>query len=93
MRWFSIAAIYLLFWVITAFAVMPFGLRTPADDKTTAMVPGQAESAPINFRPWTVIKRTTLFATLAFALFYANWVYGWLAFSNFDFTQWIVPSK
>jgi hypothetical protein len=30
---------------------------------------------------------------LAFGLFYANWIYGWLAFSNFDFTQWIMPSK
>jgi predicted secreted protein len=92
-RWFSIAAIYLLFWVITAFAVMPFGLRTPADDKTATMVPGQADSAPINFRPWTVVKRTTLLATLAFGLFYANWLYGWLSFKDFDFTQWIVPSK
>lgn len=93
MRWFSIAAIYLLFWVMTAFAVMPFGVRTPADDAGVTLVPGQADSAPINFRPWTIIKRTTLFATLAFALFYANWKYGWLAFKDFDFTQWIVPSK
>ena len=93
MRWFSVAAIYLLFWVITAFAVMPFGLRTPADDRSVAMVPGQADSAPINFRPWTVIKRTTLFATLAFALFYAHWMYGWLTFSQVDFTQLVVPSK
>ena len=93
MRWFSIAAIYLLFWVITAFAVLPFGLRTPADDSTAPMIAGQAESAPINFRPWTVIKRTTLLATLAFALFYANWMYGWLSFKDLDFTQWVVPSK
>lgn len=93
MRWFSIAAIYLLFWVITAFAVMPFGLRTFDDDKSAAMIPGQAESAPINFRPWMVIKRTTLFATLAFGLFYANWMYGWLTFAQLDFTQWVVPSK
>ena len=93
MRWFSIAAIYLLFWIITAFAVMPFGLRTPADDEGTTLVPGQADSAPVNFRPWLVIKRTTLFATLAFALFYANWIYGWVTFKELDFTEWMLPSK
>jgi predicted secreted protein len=92
-RWFSVAAIYLLFWVITAFAVMPFGLRTPADDQTAIMVAGQADSAPVNFRPWTVIKRTTLIATLAFGVFYANWHYGWLTFNQVDFTQWLVPGK
>jgi predicted secreted protein len=28
MRWTSILAIYLLFWVMSAFLVMPFGIRT-----------------------------------------------------------------
>ena len=33
MRWFSIFMIYGLFWVLTAFIVLPFGLRTPHEDK------------------------------------------------------------
>lgn len=28
MKWTSILAIYALFWVLSAFLVMPFGLRT-----------------------------------------------------------------
>lgn len=93
MRWFSIAAIYLLFWVLTAFAVMPFGLRTHADEGTAPQVKGQADSAPVNFRPWTVVWRTTLISAAAFALFYANWFEGWVTFADLDFTQWVVPSR
>ena len=37
MRLFSIVMIYGLFWVLTAFMVMPFGLRTPQDDKNADM--------------------------------------------------------
>ncbi len=58
MSWTSIAAIYLLFWVITAFVVMPFGVRT-ADELGVEKVRGQADSAPANFRPKRVILITT----------------------------------
>lgn len=91
MRPFSIAAIYILFWVISAFTVLPFGLRTPDEAPDEARVEGQASSAPVNFRPGKVILRATILATLAFGLFYANWQEGWLHFSDIDFTRRIVP--
>lgn len=91
MRLFSIVMIYGLFWVLTAFMVMPFGLRTPQDDRNADMVPGQAESAPTNFRPMRVIVWTTVISALAFALFYANYINGWLTFADIDYTRHIRP--
>ena len=77
MKWTSALAIYILFWVMSAFLVMPFGVRT-ADELGVEKVPGQADSAPANFKPGKVVLVTTALATLLFALFYANYVAGWL---------------
>lgn len=81
MSWTSIAAIYLLFWVITAFVVMPFGVRT-ADELGVEKVRGQADSAPANFRPKRVILITTAVSAVVFGLFYANYLNGWIAPSD-----------
>lgn len=81
MSWTSIAAIYLLFWVVTAFVVMPFGVRT-ADELGVEKVRGQADSAPANFKPLRVILVTTLVSAVVFALFYANYVFGWIGPSD-----------
>lgn len=81
MSWTSIAAIYLLFWVITAFVVMPFGVRT-ADELGIEKVRGQADSAPANFRPMRVILITTILSAVVFGLFYANYVKGWIGPSD-----------
>lgn len=70
-------AIYLLFWVISVFLVLPFGLRTP-DETGEALVKGQATSAPGNFRPGRVALRATLLSAVLFALFYANFRCGWI---------------
>lgn len=78
MKPFSIIAIYMLFWVLTAFAVMPFGIRTP-DESGEAKVKGQADSAPSNFRPGTIILRTTIVSAILFGLFYLNYLYGWVS--------------
>jgi predicted secreted protein len=77
MRWTSILAIYCLFWVLSAFLVMPFGLRT-ADEEGTEKVPGQADSAPVNFRPGRIALRASILAAVLFALYYANYVNGWI---------------
>jgi predicted secreted protein len=77
MQWTSIIAIYALFWVLSAFLVMPFGMRT-AEEEGVDLVPGQAESAPAVFRPWRIIKRTTVLAAALFGLYYLNYVYGWV---------------
>lgn len=73
----SAIAIYLLFWAITMFVVLPFGVRT-ADEAGQEPVKGQASSAPQH--PLLVKKAiwTTVIATLLFALFQANYVNGWL---------------
>jgi predicted secreted protein len=86
MNWTSALAIYILFWVMSAFIVMPFGMRT-AHDEGGEIVPGQAESAPVNFQPGKIILRTTIVATLAFGLFYANYVNGWLTPQMIDITR------
>ena len=80
----SALAIYLLFWVMTAFVVLPFGVRT-ADEMGIEKVPGQADSAPANFRPGRVVLIVTLVSAVAFALFYANYVNGWVTTETLDF--------
>ncbi len=79
----SIIAIYALFWVLSAFLVMPFGLRTP-DETGDATMPGHADSAPVNFNPRRITKRATILALILFGLFYANYFYGWISAADFD---------
>ncbi|WP_397578190.1 DUF1467 family protein [Sphingorhabdus sp.] len=86
MTWTSIIAIYLLFWVMTAFAILPIGVRTH-DELGLPKVPGQADSAPGNFQPRIIILRTTLLSAALFALYYANYVYGWVDRHSFD---WLI---
>lgn len=88
MKWTSIIAIYPLFWVMSAFFVMPFGLRTHDQDQAE-LVPGQVSSAPVNFQPGLVAKRTTLLAAVLFGLYYANYVNGWLGVEVLDFRYWL----
>lgn len=78
MNLYAILAIYMLFWVISAFCVLPFGIRTP-DETGEEKVRGQADSAPSNFRPGIVSLRATILATALFGLYYANYVYGWIS--------------
>jgi len=83
MEWTSIIAIYLLFWVLCAFVILPIGIRNH-HETGTEMVKGQADGAPVNFRPGRVLVQTTLLATSAFALFYLNYVYGWITVEHID---------
>lgn len=80
----SIAAIYFLFFVMSAFIMLPFGVRTAAE-AGEALVPGQADSAPVNFRPGKVAARASIIAGLATALFVANYHYGWITAADIDF--------
>lgn len=79
----SAIAIYFLFWVMSAFVVIPFGVRTH-DEAGAAKTVGQADSAPHNFRPWRIVKRTTIVASIGFALFLLNYSYGWVTPENLD---------
>lgn len=80
----SILAIYFLFWVMSAFIMLPFGVRT-ADEAGVEKVPGQADSAPVNFRPGRLALRATVIAAVLTALFIANFTYGWITAADIDF--------
>ena len=80
----SAIAIYFLFWCFSVLLVLPFGVRT-ADEAGVPKVPGQADSAPHEFRPWRVVVRVTIVATLLFTLFMLNLRYGWVTASMLDF--------
>ncbi len=77
MKLTSILAIYALFWVMSAFLVLPFGVRTH-EEEGIAKVPGQADSAPANFRPGRIVMRATVVSLVLFGLYYANYVNGWV---------------
>ena len=86
MRWTSALAIYVLFWAFSVFLVLPWGVRT-ADEAGVAKVPGQADSAPHVFRAGLVALRVTGVATVLFALFYLNYVFGWVTPATLDWTR------
>lgn len=81
MQWTSIVAIYFLFWVLSAFLLLPFGIRTH-DEAGVKKVPGQADSAPANFRPWRVVLRATVLAAVLCGLFVANYLNGWITIED-----------
>jgi predicted secreted protein len=77
MRWFSIVAIYFLFWFMALFAVLPFSARPPEEVGEKAGI-GHAESAPHVFRPWPIVLRTTIAAAAMLGIFYFCYAKGWL---------------
>jgi len=83
MRFTSFLAIYFLLWFFSLFLVLPFGVRT-SEEAGADKVLGQADSAPHDFRPWRIILRTSLVAAGLFALFYLNYINGWVTASTFD---------
>lgn len=83
MAWTSILAIYFLIWVMSAFILLPFGVRT-ADETGAPKVLGQADSAPVNFRPARLVIRATLLATILTTLYVLNYDYGWITADDID---------
>ena len=77
MQWTSIIAIYLLVWVMCAFVMLPFGVRTH-DELGVEKIPGQADSAPANFRPFRLIFRASLVAAVLTASYALNYEFGWV---------------
>ena len=87
MNWTSIIAIYFLVWVMCAFLMLPFGVQT-ADEAGVPKVPGQAESAPVNFRPGRGARRATILAAVLTGLYIANYEFGWVGIEAFDVTTY-----
>lgn len=80
----SLFAIYCLFWVLSAFLVMPFGLRTPDEVEDHRVEKGHADSAPVNFRPKVIAFRATILAFVLCGLFYFNYVHEWITVEDVD---------
>lgn len=83
MKLLSGVAIYFLFWVMSAFLVLPFGVRTH-DEAGAPKVPGQADSAPYDFKPWRIVRRVTIVATILFGIFLLNFYYAWVTPQSLD---------
>ncbi|MBM0168634.1 DUF1467 family protein [Altererythrobacter sp. C41] len=86
MQWTSILAIYFIVWVMSAFFLLPFGVRTH-DELGLEKVPGQADSAPANFRPGRVALRATILAAVLTGLFALNYEYRWVDVDDLDVTR------
>lgn len=84
MAWTSILAIYWLFWVMVAFLLLPFGVRTH-DEMGIEKTPGQADSAPANFRPGKIMLLATVIAAALTWAYVANYVHGWITLDDLDF--------
>ncbi len=84
MQWTSILAIYALFWVVSAFVLLPFGVQTH-DEAGMEKIPGQAESAPANFQPKLIAKRATVLAAAITAVYVINYAFGWITAEDLIF--------
>ena len=84
MKWTSISAIYFLFFVGSAFLLLPFGVRTH-EEAGIDRVPGQADSAPHHFDLKRHLLRAALLAAVLMAILYVNYVNGWVTADTFDF--------
>jgi len=82
----SILAIYILFWTLALFVVLPLGVRTPEEEGVDCP-PGHAPSAPHRFSLGKAMLRATLVSALAFAIFYANYLNGWITIDMLDWTR------
>jgi predicted secreted protein len=79
----SILAIYVLFWTLALFLVLPFGVRTPEEEGTKA-APGHAESAPHRFNLGRTALRASIVAAVLTGLYVANYIYGWIGVEDVD---------
>jgi predicted secreted protein len=86
MRFGSVLAIYVLFWTMSLFVVLPFGVRTP-EEEGLECPPGHAPSAPHSFSLGRAALRATIVSAVAFALFYANYRFGWVTIEMLDWTR------
>ncbi|CAN7246468.1 DUF1467 family protein [Rhizobium rhizogenes] len=77
---FSTCAVYFVVWWITLFAVLPFGLRTQAEDNHVIL--GTVESAPTKFRGWRVVLITTLVSAVIYGAWYVSAHYFGFGFNS-----------
>ena len=63
---------------------LPFGVRTH-EEMGVDQIPGQADSAPANFRPGRLALRASVIAAAITLLFVLNYNNGWIEVDDFDF--------
>ena len=85
MRFGSGLAIYVLFWTLSLFLVLPFGVRT-SEEEGAERAAGHAESAPHRFSVGKTAFRATWLSAILFGLFYANYVFGWITPAMLDWS-------
>ena len=83
MRVTSGLAIYVLFWTLSLFLVLPFGVRT-SEEEGEERGAGHAESAPHRFSFSKAALRATILSAVLFGLFYANYLFGWITVQTLD---------
>jgi predicted secreted protein len=76
MQWTSALAIYFIFWFFCLFLVLPFHARRAGED--AVKVPGQEDGAPAHFAIGRAAAQVSIVAAILFALYYANYVSGWI---------------
>ena len=84
MKWTSISAIYFLFFVASAFLLLPFGVKTH-EEVGAERVPGQADSAPHRFDLKRHLLRAAVLAAVLMVIFYVNYINGWITADDLDF--------
>lgn len=84
MKWTSVLAIYFLIFCLSAFVLLPFGVKTH-EEVGAERVPGQADSAPHRFDLPRHLLRAALVATVLTALYVANYRLGWITIDDLDF--------
>jgi predicted secreted protein len=82
----SILAIYVLFWTLSLFLVLPFGVRT-SEEAGAERGAGHAESAPHSFSLARAAVRATVVSAVLFGFFYANYLYGWITVDMLDWSR------
>ena len=71
MKWTSVLAIYFLIFCLTAFLLLPFGVKTH-EEVGAERVPGH-------------LMKAAIVAALLTAVYVANYQFGWLTVDDLDF--------
>jgi predicted secreted protein len=75
MSWFTGILVYVIAWWVVLFAVLPWGIRVPDEQKA-----GHASSAPSNPRLWLKAAVTTVIAAIIWLGIYYLVESDWLSF-------------
>ncbi|ODT05144.1 MAG: hypothetical protein ABS58_15710 [Mesorhizobium sp. SCN 65-20] len=89
MTWISLAAMYFVFWWLTLFAILPFGMKTQDEDNDVTL--GTVPSAPRGPHMLRAMLWTTIVTALLMGAFYG--VTRGLGYSFDDFPNFLPELK